>query len=313
MGASDGDGQPSDGQASELPLDASDALADAGDAVVADDGADTDADGTEVDAAADGDGGDSVDTGDVLNAFDTSDAVVGPPVPPTSECGEGVMSAPKPGDPCDIVGVTRCSDVGSTWVKVMPFAAAPAYCHQPNLLRCEESTAGAKQWVLAACTTSANACIQQPALAKLTCQDSGGSAVCAVLGTAESEFSLAAKLHPCSATNQLQEATGCSGDAWIMKCSTIADATPAPGQPWVQPLLDKFAALKSCCPNCRYWFPYKTCPYMNIGLCWGWNNPEQFGIKIQPVCLENIPGKPPTCVTTCEDLKYSAEFGKPPG
>ncbi len=50
---------------------------------------------------------------------------------------------------------------------------------------------------------------------------------------------------------------------------------------------------------------------MNIGVCWGWQNPEQ-GVKKAPVCLENIPGKPPSCVYTCEDLKYSEEYGKPP-
>ncbi len=313
LGVSDGDGQPSDGQGTELPVDASDALADAGDAVIADDGADTDADGTDVDAAADGDGGESVDAVDVLNAFDTSDAVVGPPIPPTTACGEGQMSTPKPGDPCETEGVTRCSDVGSKWIKSLTASTLdPGYCLQPNLMRCTTSMDGTKAWVFEECAKPTAGCAKVPGKIIMTCQDSGGQGVCAVVSSSAID-TMIEDLKPCSGQSYAAEATGCGTMGPILKCATILTAKPAPGQPWVQGMLDKYAFLKTCCPNCRYWFPYKTCPDMNIGLCWGWNNPEQFGIKIQPVCLENIPGKPPTCVTTCEDLKYSAEFGKPPG
>lgn len=306
LGVSDGDGQVSDAQASELPLDASDALGDA----------DPDANPAEVDALGDADAdgaADSGDTQDTDDMADTSDAVVGPPVPPTTACGDGQMSTPKPGDPCETEGVTRCSDVGSKWLKPLTASTMEApYCFVPSLLRCTKDSGGSKTWMIEPCPKPAVGCAGKPAKAITTCQDSGGQAVCAIVSVDPEDLS-ASGLMPCSAENLDSAATFCGTMGPILKCATILTAKPAPGQPWVQGMLDKYAFLKTCCPNCRYWFPYKTCPDMNIGLCWGWNNPEQFGIKIQPVCLENIPGKPPTCVTTCEDLKYSAEFGKPPG
>lgn len=297
--AADGNGQADGDLGAKLPGDASGGQADV----------------ASVDeAVADGSGGDTDQVQpDAADTGDTSDAVVGPPVPPTSECGEGMMSAPKPGDPCDIVGVTRCSDVESKWQGGLILSATEKkYCIQPNLLRCVESAPAKPKWQIEPCPAPAPSCAQLPAKAVMTCQEAVGQAVCAV--AYGSQFDpLAGKLTPCSAVSLANGTTGCGGMGPIHKCATIVTAKPAPDTSWVQAELDKYAFLKSCCPNCRYWFPYKTCPDMNIGLCWGWDNPEQFGIKIQPVCLENIPGKPPTCVTTCEDLKYSAEFGKPPG
>lgn len=56
---------------------------------------------------------------------------------------------------------------------------------------------------------------------------------------------------------------------------------------------------------------WRVCPCI-IGVCWGWQNPDQ-GVMKAPVCLENIPGKPPSCVYDCvELLKYSEEYSKPP-
>lgn len=275
-----------------------------------------DADAEEVDAQPPidvdaGQDGEVAVEADGETAQDSLDDVVGPAVAPTNECGEGVMSTPQPGDPCELVGATRCSDVGSKWVAVMPFKAAQAYCHQPHLLRCQVGAEGKKQWSLDICAVPESGCVNKPALATTTCQDSGGKATCALLGTAEGEFSFADKLHPCSQADELAGATGCSGSALIMKCSTILNAVAPKAYPWVQQMLDKFAPLSECCPTCRYWLPYKTCPDMNIGICWGWANPEQ-GVKVAPVCLENIPGQPPTCVSTCAELKYSDKYKNPP-
>lgn len=300
LGAGDGGSPPGDAEAAELPPDASDAVGDA----------EVDTGIAEVDATTDSDSADGAD-GDAVDDLDASDGVVGPPIPPTTACGEGQMSTPKPGDPCELEGVTRCSDVGSKWISSMIASMLdPPYCLQPQLLRCKKIGDGTKSWILEECPVPAAGCATVPKKAVMTCQDFGGQAHCAVAATYALD-TMIEDLKPCSEQSYGAQATGCGGMGPILKCATILTATPAPGQPWVQDMLDKYAFLKTCCPGCRYWFPYKTCPDMNIGYCWGWMNPER-GVKVQPVCLENIPGKPPTCVTTCEELKYSEEFGKPP-
>lgn len=235
-------------------------------------------------------------------APDTATLDTGPP-----QCKDKWSGMPMPGEPCSKVGEIRCSDAGAVpgpypgpqWSKV----PAQKVCIRPTRVECKAGTAGST-WAALPCGAPANKCGSEDTYAVLGCVEYSDGPQCAPF----SELGLPL----CYPDEVGQVSCLWTGSEGMYRC-----------QKWSEPVADAIAEGKkqgdwakkaACCPDCRYWLLYKSCPGQFMCQC-AVMNPETcnavFGSAIGlSYCMSDPNGANPTCATTCADMKKHPIWGK---
>lgn len=232
-------------------------------------------------------------------ASSVADADTGQPQP---QCADKYSGGPTLGKSCDTPGEIHCTDVGAVTGFLKP-GTGELICRRPNRLQCSTDAAGVLKWQLLPCPPLQVGC-KDSGDPFPTCIEYSDGAVCA-------SFYVANAGEVC-----FPDQVGvvkCGGPV-IVRCQKFSE--PA-GDAWAN-LVKKdptYVQAAACCPNCRYFWPWKGCPGVNYCDCkeipaevcpnyWGSAASCNFGPK----------GQEPKCATNCAELLQDPEWAnkKPP-
>lgn len=173
------------------------------------------------------------------------------PAAPDGVCPEPDPSVPKAGDPCDEVGVSRCSESGMKAVAMFEWTL-PYLCARPNRLVCS-SINGTLQWEEVPCPIPPVECNKNQGV---TCvEDAGGARCCS---TRCIEGTPKFKPHPSDKGTILCSNPGaivCQLYPWMASqfqytCGVLTDS----------PKAHLYENCHQWCEGCNYYYRLKECP-----------------------------------------------------